>query len=73
MDRTPPQDRAPAATAVPLPPERAFVVQLAVQAAPEGELFVGRIEHIASGEFVRFGSAAELLAFIANVTRVQGP
>jgi hypothetical protein len=27
------------------------------------------VEHIASGEFVRFGSAAELLAFMDNVGR----
>jgi hypothetical protein len=54
-------------TEVPLPPERAFVVQRRLQGDPGGELFAGRVEHIASGEFVRFGSAAELLAFIAKV------
>ena len=68
MERKP-QDRARAGTEVSLPPERAFVVQLGLRVDPEGELFVGRIEHIASGEFVRFGSAAELLAFIGNVAR----
>lgn len=61
-----PQGRAPAPTELPLPPERAFVVQLRLQADP-GELFVGRVEHIASGEFVRFGSATDLLAFMAKV------
>ena len=69
MKHKQPEDRAPAETEVPLPPERAFVVQLRAQADPGGELFVGRVEHIASGEFVRFGSAAELLAFMANVGR----
>ena len=62
-----PQGRVPAPTEVPLPPERAFVVQLRLQADPQGELFVGRVEHIASGEFVRFGSATELVAFMAKV------
>src|SRR5262249_37734991 len=33
----------------PLPPERAFVVQLRSLTDPAGELFVGRVEHIASG------------------------
>jgi len=60
------QDRS---TEVPLPPDRTFVVQLRPQADPGAELFVGRVEHIASGEFVRFGSAAELLAFMARVGR----
>ena len=62
-----PQGRALAPTEVPLPPERAFVVQLRLQADPEGELFVGRVEHIASGEFVRFASATELIGFMAKV------
>ena len=66
MERKQPQDRARAGTERPLPPERAFVVQLRLR-DPEGELFVGRVEHVASGEFVRFGSAAELLAFIADM------
>jgi len=50
-----------------LPPERAFVVQL--QAAPDGaaELFAGRAEHVASGEAARFGSVAELVAFVRQV------
>ena len=69
MKHKKPEDHAPAGTEAPLPPERAFVVQLRPQADPGGEIFVGRVEHIASGEFVRFGSAAELLAFMANVGR----
>jgi hypothetical protein len=54
---------------VPLPPERAFVVQLRLQSDPGEELFVGRVEHLASGEFVRFRSAAELLAFHGESNR----
>ena len=60
------------ATQVPLPAERAFVVQLRAQADSGGDLFVGRAEHIASGVAVRFGSVAELLAFITNVLRSSG-
>jgi len=67
--------RSIAPTDVPLPPERVFVVQLRPQTDPPGELFVGRIEHIASGTVFRFGSAAELTAFIARICgpRSQSP
>jgi len=68
MEHKPP-DRVRAGTELPFPPERAFVVQLRRQADQGGDLFVGRVEHIASGEFVRFESAAQLLAFMANVDR----
>jgi hypothetical protein len=56
-----------AATEVPLPPERAFVVQLRPLTDPAGELFVGRIEHVASGAVFRFRSAAELTGFIEQI------
>jgi hypothetical protein len=62
--------QSPAATDVPLPPERAFVVQLRPRTDPSGEVFVGRVEHIASGTFARFASAAELTAFIARIGSV---
>jgi hypothetical protein len=42
-------------------------VQLRALTDPEGEVFVGRVEHIASGTAVRFASAAELTAFIAQI------
>lgn len=61
------------ATATPLPPERAFVVQLRPLGAPGGEVLVGRVEHIASGETGRFASAAELTAFIARIGRSTPP
>lgn len=64
-ERTP--QRSSAGTEVPLPPERAFVVQLRPRTDPSGELFVGRIEHMASGTVFRFGSAAELTGFIARI------
>lgn len=55
------------ATEAPLPPERAFVVQLRAKADPSENLFVGRVEHIASGATARFGSAEALIAFVTKV------
>jgi hypothetical protein len=72
MEGKQPHDRSRPVTEVPLPPERAFVVQLRLQPDPSTELFVGRVEHIASGEFVRFGSAVELIAFMAKVASSTG-
>ena len=60
-------DRVRDANESPLPPDRAFVVQLRRQAAPDAEVFIGRVEHIASGQVARFDSAAELVTFIARV------
>ena len=59
--------RAREATEPPLPPERAFVVQLRAPADPDGELFIGRVEHIPSGAVARFRSAAELIALLAKM------
>jgi hypothetical protein len=55
------------ASEAPLPAERAFVVQLRAQPDPAGNLIAGRAEHIASGAAARFTSAADLIAFIAQV------
>jgi len=60
-----------AAGAVPLPPERAFVIQLRAPSARDGGLFVGRAEHIASGLAARFGSVAELIGFVKQVLAAQ--
>ncbi|MBY0276516.1 hypothetical protein K2Z84_14330 [Candidatus Binatia bacterium] len=64
-----PSRRPGSATDVPLPPERAFVVQLRPLDDPRGEVLVGRVEHITSGAVGRFTSAAELTAFIARIGR----
>jgi hypothetical protein len=53
----------------PLPPERAFVVQLGPLDDPRGEVLVGRVEHITSGAVGRFASAAALIAFFAQIGR----
>jgi hypothetical protein len=53
---------------VPLPPERAFVIQLRAPAAAGGDdHFVGRAEHIASGAAAHFGSVRELVDFVRQV------
>jgi hypothetical protein len=54
-----------------LPPGRAFVVQLRSGTGDGDEIFVGRVEHIVSGEVRRFASAAELLASIAEIDAAQ--
>lgn len=61
------------ATGTPLPPERAFVVQLRPLGDPRDEVLVGRVEHIASGAVGRFSSAAELIAFIDQIGRAGSP
>ncbi len=57
----------------PLPPDRAFVIQLRAPGTPGGDLFIGRAEHIASGVAARFGSAAELLGFVRKLLSPQPP
>ena len=57
---TPTYQDAPVA----LPRPRAFVVQLASDAAPANGSLRGRAVHIASGEAAPFESIAELLRFL---------
>ena len=47
-----------------LPPEAAFVLQLEPASGSMGRAMAGRVEHVVSGRATRFGSSAELLAFI---------
>ena len=54
----------------PLPAERAFVVQLRVEAAVEQGHYAGRVEHVVSGQSAHFGTLEELLAFMARVLAV---
>jgi hypothetical protein len=52
---------------VPLPTNRAFVVQFRPQ-PPEAPLaWEGRVEHLVSGQVARFHSSEELLAFMRRV------
>lgn len=57
----------PLPTPVPLPvPQLAFVVQLQRPTAQQPHTLAGRIEHIASGEVVRFATFNELAAYLAR-------
>jgi hypothetical protein len=49
-----------------LPPQRAFVLQLQVDAQVGPHSLAGRLEHTTSGRATRFGSLDELLALIAR-------
>ena len=57
----------PLADESPLLPHRAFVVQLREYADVERGQWVGRVEHVTSGQAAHFQSCEELLAFIAGV------
>ena len=56
----------------PLSVYRAFVVQFRAETDLASGRYVGRIEHVASGQATHFESLAELLMFISRVlTQVQ--
>ena len=52
-----------------LPAEWAFVVHLRPGARPEERRMAGRVEHVASGRSVHFGSLPELLTFLGRTVR----
>ena len=55
-----------------LPTNRAFVVQFRAQSTDSALSWEGRVEHLTSGQVLRFHSPEELLAFLARVlTEVQ--
>jgi hypothetical protein len=60
-------------TEAPLPADRAFVVQLRAADTVNENLFVGRVEHIASGNAKRFDSVETLIAFITTVLTAAEP
>ena len=51
----------------PLSVSRAFVVQFRDETDVEAECFVGRVEHVVSGNATHFSSLQEMLAFIGRV------
>ena len=51
-----------------MPPQRAFVVQLAAQAELPRRV-LARVEHITSGQVAHVASTRELIAFMAAVLR----
>ena len=52
-----------------LPVQRAFVVQLRPEANVERGHFIGRIEHVMSGQAVNFDSLEGLLVFMARMLK----
>ena len=56
-----------AAERSPLSPHRAFVVQFRAETDVEQGRFVGRVEHVVSGQAAHFDSLEELVAFIGRV------
>jgi hypothetical protein len=50
-----------------LPTNRAFVVQFRAQPPATLLSWEGRVEHLTSGQVLRFHTAEELLAFLARV------
>ena len=52
---------------LPLPTNRAFVVQLRAQPSGAPLCWDGRVEHVVSGQMEHFHSLDELLAFIYRV------
>jgi hypothetical protein len=52
---------------LPLPTNRAFVVQLRAQPPGAPLVWDGRVEHVVSGQMAHFHSLEELLAFICRV------
>ena len=52
---------------LPLPTNRAFVVQMRAQPPGAPLVWDGRVEHVVSGQMTHFHSPEELLAFIRRV------
>ena len=50
-----------------LPVRRAFVVQFRAEATLESGGFMGRVEHVQSGQATKFASSEELVAFFAHI------
>jgi hypothetical protein len=50
-----------------LPANRAFVVQFRAQPTDLALSWEGRVEHLSSGQVLRFHSPEELLAFLGRV------
>ena len=46
-----------------------FVIKFFPNTDPDGGKFYGRIEHVASGQTIRFESQEDLLTFLHNVLR----
>jgi hypothetical protein len=56
-----------------LPARRAFVVQLSVEADLTREHWVGRVEHVVSGQVRHFQTLDALLGFVAQILAGESP
>jgi hypothetical protein len=63
---TPPES-APSRPEPKLPAWKAFVVQFSRETGPTPGVFSGRVEHLSSGQRVRFSSGEELLAILGKL------
>jgi len=54
-----------------LPARRAFVVQFRAEVELEHDSFTGRVEHVLSGQALKFASLEELVAFFVHVLRQE--
>ena len=54
-----------------LPARRSFVVQLHADADPAAGRFIGRVEHVTSGQATRFSGVQELVAFVSRLRREE--
>jgi hypothetical protein len=61
-----------AATARPLPIQRAFVVQFNAQTSVELGRFAGRVEHVVSGHAKRFQTLEELVGSLVQMLVTLG-
>ena len=55
------------------PQRKAFVVQFSAEAGPQTGLFLGRVEHVMSGDQAAFQSTDELWAFVRGVLTRPSP
>ena len=56
-----------------LPARRAFVVQISVEADVTQGHWVGRVEHVVSGQALHFQTLNDLLEFMAQMLTGGGP
>lgn len=54
-----------------LPARRTFVVQFSTATAVGQQRFVGRVEHVVSGQAAHFHTLEELLLFMARLLRTH--
>lgn len=64
--------KPPAEFARLLPVRRAFVVQLSVETDVTRGHWIGRVEHVVSGQNLHFQTLDDLLGFMAQILKEHG-